>query len=224
MKIAFFGDSITEGCFELFDNHAGSIENVRDSRSAYPILLIEKLRKSHPDTEIEMINAGVAGNSSADGLKRISEDVINKKPDVAVVCFGLNDAGQRKLDEYKNNLSEIFKRLNEACIKVIFMTPNMVNTYVHHLNLPVLYKIAKNCAECQNDGTMDAFMDAACECAKAYNVQVCDVYAIWKQMSKYGINTTELLANYINHPIRPMHKLFADALEPYIEALISQSI
>lgn len=222
MKIVFFGDSITEGCFELYDNYSGGITNMKDPHSAYPSLLINKLKGSYPETEIEMINAGVAGNSTADGLKRIEADVIDKKPDAAVVCFGLNDVGQRKLDEYKNNLSEIFKRLNDAAIKTVFMTPNMLNTYVHHLNLPVLSKTAKNCAECQNDGTMDAFMSAARDCARANDVEVCDVYAIWKKMSEYGVDTTELLSNYINHPIRPMHKLFADTLESYLVALIEK--
>ena len=216
MRIVFFGDSITEGCFELFDNHSGGIQIIKDIPSVYPSLITERLRQIFPETEIEIINAGIGGNSSADGLSRIQTDVIDKNPDITVVCFGLNDVCQRKSEMFKNNLSEIFKRLKDANIDTLFMTPNMVNTYVHHLNLPVLHKTAQSCAECQNDGTMDLFMDTARKCAEDSGVEVCDVYAIWKKMNEYGVDTTELLCNHINHPIRSMHKLFADTLEPYL--------
>ena len=224
MKIVFFGDSITEGCFELYDNHAGGIDIIRDPRSGYVNLVTDRLRRLFPETEIETINAGVGGDSTGHALKRIEADVIDKNPDIAVVCFGLNDVGQRKTDEYKSNLTEIFKKLNDAHIKTIFMTPNMINTYVHHMNLAILEKTAKNCAECQNDGTMDLFMDTARKCAEECNIELCDVYAIWKKMSGYGVNTTELLCNYINHPIRAMHKLFADALLPHLAEFIEKKL
>lgn len=222
MRIVFFGDSITEGCFELFDNHSGGINNIKDAQSGYPTLITERLKEIFPDNGIETINAGIGGNYSSDGLERIQSDVIDKNPDIVVVCFGLNDVGQKPLENFRSNLSEIFKRLNTAGIEVIFMTPNMINTYVHHLNLKVLDKMARNCAECQNNGTMDLFMDTARSCAKENGVEICDVYAIWKKMQEYGIDTTELLCNHINHPIRPMHKLFADALEPYLVAKIEK--
>ena len=222
MRIVFFGDSITEGCFELYDNHSGGINSIKDVQSGYPNLVTERLKEIFPETEIETINAGIGGNYSSDGLARIETDVIDKNPDIVVVCFGLNDVGQKELENYQTNLSEIFKKLNSAGIEMIFMTPNMINTYIHHLNLKILDKMAKNCAECQNNGTMDLFMDTARKCARENGVEVCDVYAIWKKLQEYGIDTTELLCNYINHPIRPMHKLFADALEPYLVAKIKK--
>ncbi|MBR7132000.1 MAG: GDSL family lipase [Clostridia bacterium] len=224
MRLVFFGDSVTEGCFELFDNHCGGFDTVKDIPSGYSALTEKRLKEIFPDTEIEVINAGIAGNSSGDGLARLDADVIEKKPDIAVVCFGLNDVGQRKPDNYRNNLSEIFKRLKNAGSEVIFMTPNMVNTYVHPMNLTILQKTAMSCAECQNDGTMDLFMDTARECAEQNGAEVCDVYAIWKKMKEYGIDTTELLCNYINHPTRQMHRLFADALEPCLTSKIKKML
>ncbi len=222
MRIVFFGDSITEGCFELYDNHAGGISTVKDAPSGYVALLTRRLKELFPEEEIETVNSGIAGHSSEDGLARIGTDVIEKSPDIAVVCFGLNDVGKKDLDGYKRNLCEIFQRLKNAGIDVIFMTPNMVNTYIHHLNLPVLHKTAQSCAESQNDGTMDRLVETARNCAKDNGVEVCDVYAIWKKLSEYGVDTTELLCNHINHPIREMHKLFADALEPYIVAAVKK--
>lgn len=60
---------------------------------------------------------------------RLGADVIEKSPDAAVVCFGLNDINNA-LDGYTSALGEIFDRLQAADIEVIFMTPNMLNTYV----------------------------------------------------------------------------------------------
>ena len=42
--------------------------------------------------EVEVINAGVGGNSSANLLKRVHEDVIAKQPDLVILMVGTNDA------------------------------------------------------------------------------------------------------------------------------------
>lgn len=222
MRIVFFGDSVTEGCFEIFANPNGGIDGVKDIAACYVNLLSNRLKEHFPNTEFDIVNAGVGGNTSADGLARIEKDVINKKPDIAVVCFGLNDVGLPSVEEYRNNMCEIFGRLKAFGIKTVFMTPNMINTYVHHLNLEILNKMAKNCAQLQNDGTMDLFIQTGRECAEENGAVVCDAYAVWKKLGEYGVNTTELLCNYINHPIRPMHRLFADLLEPVLIKLICE--
>jgi len=54
-------------------------------------------------------------------------------------------------------------------------------------------------------------MQAAVKLATEMGVQVCDCYAKWKELSKTQ-DTTMLLANRINHPIKEMHALFADSL------------
>ena len=44
-----------------------------------------------PNVPLNIINAGISGNNSTDGLNRLERDVIAYKPDLTVVCFGLND-------------------------------------------------------------------------------------------------------------------------------------
>lgn len=224
MRIVFFGDSITEGCFELFDNHCGGIDVIRDIPSGYASLVTERLKKRFGEDEVIAFNAGVGGETAADGLKRIDSDVIAKKPDIVTVCFGLNDICQTPYDDYGNALAEIFKRLKGIGAKVVFMTPNTVNTYVHPLNLEILTGTAESCAERQNNGTVDMLMDIARRRAAEYGVPVCDAYAVWKRMSGYGIDTTALLCNHINHPIRGMHRLFADMLEKTVMEIMQKDI
>jgi hypothetical protein len=41
---------------------------------------------------------------------------------------------------------------------------------------------------------------------------VADAYAKWKALEADGMDVTASLANYINHPSRELHQIFADVL------------
>ncbi len=213
MKIVFFGDSITEGCFELsFHNAEGATDIIRDKKSVYHNVLKERIEKEHPGLDIEYVNAGISGNSSADAIKRMERDVISQKPDAAVVCFGLNDVADMSADVYASNMEYIFRVLREHGIQVIYMTPNMYNTYVHGDVLPNHADMAAVLAGIQNENRPDLYYAEAKKRAEKYGCAVADAYRVWKKLSEYGVDTTELLSNRLNHPTRAMHRLFADLL------------
>jgi Ca2+-binding RTX toxin-like protein len=66
-----------------------------------------------------VINRGVGGNTSAQGLDRIG-DVISDNPDVAIVEFGTNDATQeRSIPLVDDDLRDIVTQLNGAGIEVL---------------------------------------------------------------------------------------------------------
>lgn len=100
-RVVCFGDSIT--------------------KRGYPELLGEALG-------IESINAGVAGHSSAAGLRRMEKDVLEKKPDVVVIFFGTNDA---RVDapkvfvstkDYQANLNRMVEACEKEGAKVVICT------------------------------------------------------------------------------------------------------
>ena len=64
----------------------------------------------------------------------------------------------------------------------------------------------------QTDGTMDKLFSEGILLAKSKNIAVCDVYSRWKKLNKCGVDTTMMLANRINHPVRPLHDLFVSSL------------
>lgn len=213
MKIVFFGDSVTEGCFELsFHNVEGVTDIIRDKKSVYHNILKERIEKEHPELNIEYVNAGISGNSTVDALKRIEQDVVAQNPDVAVVCFGLNDVAGMSLDEYVSNMEQIFRTLKDHGIQVIHMTPNMYNTYVHGDVLPNHADMAAVLARVQNENRPDLYYAEAMKKAEEYGCVVVDAYGAWKKLSEYGVDVTELLSNRLNHPTRAMHRLFADLL------------
>ena len=106
----------------------------------------------------------------------------------------------------------MFRKLREKGESVVYMTPNMLNRYVSPYVNEAVTETARDCADCQNSGVLDRYLDAARAKAAEYGVPVADAYARWKALDAYGVDTTQLLCNWINHPSRKMHALFADVL------------
>lgn len=217
--VAFIGDSVTHGCFELEVGDRNQVEAVYDVENAYPHYFRKILSVLYPRVPINLIYAGINGDGTKGGIQRLERDVLSYHPDLTVVCFGLNDVhkGKEYIPTYCQNLSTIFGKIQENGGEVVFMTPNMMNTYVQDCQVYVdrasfLNGIAEKTAQLQNDGTFDAFIEAAKQTAVEKNVLVCDVYSKWKALQKNGVSTTRLLSNYINHPTRELHWLFAYSL------------
>ncbi|MDB5051977.1 MAG: family lipase [Bacilli bacterium] len=213
--IVFLGDSITQGVFEVKEGLGGRFDIVVDPEAVYHAKLKRKLQTLFPNAPITIHNAGISGDNAQGGLARLERDVLRYQPDLTVVCFGLNDSGRREagMDDYENGLRGIFRKLKAADVQTVFLTPNMKNTYVSPM-IPyqALQDVAVNCADQQNHGVMDAYMDLARQVCREEGVPVCDVYRKWKQLYEAGVDITVLLSNHINHPNRDLHSLFADSL------------
>lgn len=212
VTIAFLGDSVTQGCFELYKKRDNGFETVFDKRYSYEMSVFDILNMLFPMATVNIINAGISGDRSSLGLKRVERDVIRHSPDLTVVCYGLNDCSEAEnsVEEYTSALAGIFQKLKDAGSEIIFMTPNMMNTQISpHLTDPDFIAIAEKCAEYQNNGLFDAHISAAKDLCKRHGIPVCDCYSIWKMLSENGVDTTELLSNKINHPTRDMNRLFA---------------
>ncbi|MBQ7923313.1 MAG: GDSL family lipase [Clostridia bacterium] len=200
VNIVIFGDSVSHG----------AVNGYYDYENVYWNLLQKKLHEVRDYMPVNMINASIAGTTAAASLNRMEKQVLCHNPDLVIVCFGLNDVND-PMEEYISALTKIFEKCLEAGTEVIFMTPNMLNTYVAEDTPKEFWDYAHWTAEMQNSGRMDRYMEAAAALAEKRGIPVCDCYAQWKELSKTQ-DTTMLLANRINHPTGEMHKLFADAL------------
>ena len=105
--ILALGDSITYGFSE-------------SENESYPYLL-SKL------TGHKVINAGVNGDTSHDGLKRVSALLSDNSIKLILLCFGGNDIIQKQpLLELKSNLKKMIQMAKSKNIKVILISvPNV---------------------------------------------------------------------------------------------------
>lgn len=200
VNIVVFGDSISHG----------AVNGYCDYENVYWNLLKRRLNAFRDYMPINMINASIGGTTAKASLHRMEKQVFTHCPDAVIVCFGLNDVNGELFD-YTDALKQIFGRcLQEGC-ETVFMTPNMLNTYIADDTLPELREYAAKTAEMQNSGKMDEFIYFGIKVAQDIGVSVCDCYSEWKKLAETE-DTTMLLANRINHPVSEMHKLFADKL------------
>ena len=110
ITFAFLGDSVTQGCFELYKTAERSFQTEFRVEDGYHTKLREILQMLYPSVPINMIYAGISGDIAEGGLWRLERDVLCHNPDLTIVCFGLNDccAGIQKIDSYKDALSKTF--------------------------------------------------------------------------------------------------------------------
>ena len=207
--IAFFGDSVTHGAFECIQGSTAGC--IFDFDAVYHERLRRMLLTVNPWLPVSVINAGVAGDNAPMALNRLERDVISHKPHICVVNFCLNDLSET-VEEYTAALREIFTRLIASDIRPILLTPSMLNTYVHPDTIPMYRDFAAVTAAWHQSGRMDTYVDAAKALAAELGVAVADAYAKWKALEAEGMDVTANLANYINHPSRELHRIFADVL------------
>lgn len=101
--IIFFGDSLTEGI------GASEVDD-------YPSLVSEELNL------VDVINAGVSGDTTEDALKRLQADVLDKNPSLVIVLLGGNDFLTRvSVEETIINLDKIVKRISNTNSAVVLV-------------------------------------------------------------------------------------------------------
>ena len=207
VTIVALGDSVTHGSVAAGETNYETV---------YWNRLRQKLNAVRAAIPVNVINAGINGTTASRSVKRLDSQVLCHHPDLVIVCFGLNDINGT-IEDYLSALRTIFERCAASGADVIFMTPNMLNTHVVEGTEERFAAYAVKTAEMQNGGKMDLYMNSATALAREMGIPVCDCYAKWKELSQTQ-DTTMLLANYINHPTKEMHELFAQSLFDMIMA------
>lgn len=219
VTIGFLGDSVTNGCFEVLpamtDQGESGFDVVFEPENSYSAHFRRMLAALYPKAQINIVNAGISGDSAPGGLARMERDLLPYRPDLTVVCYGLNDCGggDDGIAQYHDALVAIIEKLKAAGSAVIVMTPQPICARVHtQLRGEWLRGYAKTLSEMFASGGFERYMQASRAAAEETEVPLCDVYAKWMAMYRGGVDITDLLSNYLNHPTREMHRLFASSL------------
>lgn len=211
VTIAFLGDSVTQGCFELYKTGERGFETEFRIEDGYHTKLRQILQMFYPSVPVNMIYAGISGDNAPGGLERVERDVCSHNPDLTIVCFGLNDCcgGMKKIDVYKDALKKIFKKLKECGTEIIFMTPNvMADSLSPEITDEYMKEVYTHIINAAGN-SLEKYVEAAKEICREENIRVCDCYRLWNKLKENEVDTTRLLSNRINHPIEKMHWLFA---------------
>ena len=121
--VVCFGDSLTAG----YGTEAGQ---------TYPDYLQAELDSR--GYKYRVVNAGISGNTTKDGLERVNS-IIARKPAVVIVEFGGND-GLRglRIEDTRNNLDKILQSLKTSGTKIVLagitLPPDYGPDYIKQFN------------------------------------------------------------------------------------------
>lgn len=183
VRIVCMGDSITGVYY-----HSGG-------RRAYPEMLQLALQKLFPQAQVSVHNAGISGDTTTGGLKRLERDVLAHKPHLVTIMFGMNDLVGTPVDVFKKNLREMITRCRSSGSEVVLCTQNSI-----------IETSLRPCAR------LAEFSQAIRDVAKEETLVVADCFAAFEAVHAADAAGWNLLLSDTIHPNMAGHKLFAETL------------
>jgi len=131
LRIVAFGNSTTATRKTISSVYAQRLPDVLSRKGIPCIVFNEGIPGSH--------TGSVKDNNRHRGphaLDRFKESVLSRKPDIVIICFGLNDSwidhGKKESrippNEYRENLLQMTTKLQQRNIITILMTPNAIGS------------------------------------------------------------------------------------------------
>lgn len=175
-----FGDSITDGY---------------GVPSGFVSFLTEQISKARPDLNLVTINAGMSGDTSRGGLYRLGRDVIEPRPDLVTINFGVNDAFSGiSPQQFSDNLRDMVSGIRAAgCDRVLMLSCESIPEEWAEQEVLPYWEAMKVLAE-----------DMGCVYA--------DVHGRWVEELKGGRPESDLIISGDLHPNEEGHRLIAEAV------------
>ncbi|AEB68401.1 SGNH/GDSL hydrolase family protein [Methanothrix soehngenii] len=178
--IVCFGDSITAGYAV---------------RRGFPSFLLESLRQRFPDSKIEMINSGISGDTSQDGLSRLDWAVLSYEPDLVTINFGINDCVLGlSLEEFEMNLVVMVRRIRAGPdSEILLLSSQPLESPPYDQRVLDYYQTVERVA-------------------KEMNVGFVDVYGAWMKRVQAGMPLDSLILPGLDHPNEAGYRIIAEEL------------
>jgi lysophospholipase L1-like esterase len=198
VRIVCFGDSITGAYY-----HSGG-------RRAWPEMLKVALTRLYPEAGVEVVNAGISGNTSTQGLARMQKDVLDYKPQLVVIMFGMNDLAYGTVTQEQDavkkaaftaNLQAMINKCRQIGTEVMLCTQNPV--YPEALPSRPPERVGEFAAIIRQLGT-------------ANSIPVADVYTDWFALRASDLRSWRLLMSETIHPSMAGHKRMAELVSETI--------
>lgn len=173
VKIVAFGDSITAG------GDATKPELVFWRRWA------DELQRKYPRATITAFNGATGGDSTVQGLQRLQTKVLDQKPDLVLIGFGMNDHNKSgvPIPQFEQNLQQIIARIRtQTKAEIVLFSAFPPNPR---------WKFGSHHMQDYAAATERVAREAGCAYA--------DVFNNWQAMATRK-KPEDLLGNNINHP------------------------
>jgi acyl-CoA thioesterase-1 len=181
--IVAFGDSITAGYAV---------------RRGFPFFWKSMLQKKYPEAFIELINSGISGDTTLDGLARLDWGVLSYEPDLVTINFGINDCVLGLgLQEFKSNLSQMVRRIRSGPGSEILLLSSQP------LETPPYDELVLD------------YYQAIEEVAREMETGFVDVYGAWMRRIDQGISLSSLILSGLDHPNEEGYKIIAEEIMTY---------
>jgi acyl-CoA thioesterase-1 len=165
-----FGDSNTELTFHT------------QGRLNWAGLLGEAIFETYGNGACTLVNSGKCGSTFREGLDRLQRDVLRFEPDLVILAYGMNDAGQglAGLEAFRSDVRETVRRIRDACgSEILIRTPNPIVT-LNGLPLPPgAAGVGK--AWDPPERPLGAYAAALVDLAAETGCAVVDHYSLWTQ-------------------------------------------
>lgn len=116
VTIVCLGDSVTGVYY-----HTGG-------QRAHPEMLEIAIQLALPRARARVVNAGISGHTTVEGLARLDRDVLGCSPALVTISFGLNDVARVPEERFAANLESLVARCRAAGAEAVLCTPNTVLT------------------------------------------------------------------------------------------------
>jgi len=167
ISIVCFGDSVTLGTPHVHPEET------------FPRVLERRLRSRFAQQRIffQLINSGVGGENTVQGLARIQADVLDHGPQIVIVEFGLNDVRYEPewhipVPQFVENLGRIASAIEEIGSLVILTTPNPIINERHPYSQAVKYY--DKWGGCNQ--ALEEYVEGVREAGRIIPARVCDIY------------------------------------------------
>jgi acyl-CoA thioesterase I len=182
INIVFHGHSVPAGYFNTPQV---------TSLSAYPQLVLKKLKAAYPLAVINVIVTAIGGENSISGAKRFEKDVLTHQPDLVLIDYALNDRGPG-LEKAYTAWNKMIKLAKTKGIKVILLTPTP--------DQRVNYEDPAN--------ELKKHTDQICRLAAENHVGLVDSYKLFEFLYPDKNKLREYMSQ-VNHPNESGHELVA---------------
>jgi len=188
LKILLLGDSISTGC------NASAWADTPPHQGPFQDLLVANLKAVY-HSEITLENLSISGKDTAWGLSIIGE-VINAKPDLVIIAFGMNDAVRRPAKDYQAKTQGMIDAVRKANpdTEFILIATMLGNKNWTRMKMELFPQYREALANITGEG-----------------VALADMTSIWEEMLKQK-NYLDLTGNGVNHPNDFGHRIYAQVL------------